>query len=130
MSILTVIRRFGRSVSGATAVEFAIVANLMLMMLVGAFSAGYFFFVKNDMENSISAAERHALVLTESDEDLKAIIRKGLSGYKAADVGLTFDRKQSGGINFVKVDLTYTMSFGSRLSIPPITLSSTRIFPT
>lgn len=128
--MLSLIRRWKHDVSGATAVEFAIVANLLLVMLVGAFSAGYYFFIKNDLENSLSAAERHALVFAETNDDLKAIILSGLSGYRAADVALTFDRKNSGGISYVRVDLTYTMQLSSRMAIPPIVVSTTRVFPT
>ncbi len=124
------IRRWKRDRSGATAVEFAIVSNLFLMMIIGVFSAGYFFLVKNDLENSISAAERYALVFEETDDQLRTVIRSGLSSYKASDVNLTFSRASAGGVDYVKVSVAYNLSLNSVFAIPPIAISTTRVFPT
>lgn len=130
MRILSILRRWKQDRSGATAVEFAIVANLLILMLVGSFSAGYFFFVKNDLENSISAAERYAMVFDETNDQLRNVINGGLSGYKASDIALTFARGASNGIDYVKINITYRLTISSKFAIPPVTISTSRIFPT
>lgn len=122
--------RWLKDKSGATAVEFAIVANIFILMLVGSFSAGYFFLIQSDLEESITAAERYAMIHDETDNDLKGVITGGLTSYKGSDVTMTFKRATSSGVKYVKINLSYKLKLTTKFGIPPMTISAVRIFPT
>ncbi len=54
----SLLRRFGRARSGATAVEFAIVALPFLFMMMGILQIGLIFFVQTDLDNASATARR------------------------------------------------------------------------
>jgi Flp pilus assembly protein TadG len=55
---ITHFRTFARARSGATAVEFAIVAMPFLFLLMGILQIGLIFFVQTDLDNAASLARR------------------------------------------------------------------------
>jgi Flp pilus assembly protein TadG len=116
--------------SATAAIEFAITANVFLALLLGIAGGGYTFVVKSDLEQALTKAERYALVHNESNADLTNAIAGALSTYKSTNLSISFARASSGGVNYVKASLGYTVRFGRNMPFPPITFSSTRIFPT
>jgi Flp pilus assembly protein TadG len=131
MSALSIIAaRYRRNKSGAAAVEFAIVANFFALLLLGLFFAGYAFLIKNDLNRSLAAAERYALVHEEDDTTLESVIKGKLNTYDKDAVTMVFARGETGGVKFVKVDVSYVIDLGMDFILEPIALTSTRIFPT
>lgn len=120
---------FLRDKAGTAAVEFAIVANLFFMVIIGMFVTGYYFVIKNDLENSLTTAERYALIHPETDEKLKSLIVNNLSTYKGSNIAMVFSRASNSGSNFVKVDLTYKLDIGFN-PMGPINVKASRIFRT
>lgn len=55
-------KRIRRDESGAAAVEFAIVAPIAVMMILGALECGRVMFLLNDMQASLSTAAREWMV--------------------------------------------------------------------
>jgi Flp pilus assembly protein TadG len=123
-------RRFRKDQTGTAAVEFAIVANFFVLLLLGLFGAGYAFLIKNDLNRSLAAAERYALVYDEDNPALENVIKNKLTTYDKDAVSMVFARGETGGVKFVKVDVSYTIDVGMDFLFEPISLTSTRIFPT
>lgn len=121
--------RFLSCKRGTAAIEFAIVANIFIALLTGIVGAGYIYVVRSDMENSLAAAERYALVHEEDDAALQSLIRSALATYRGENISMTVSRGSSSGIDFVKVELTYAIDAGVS-SIGPLSISMSRIFPT
>ncbi len=57
-----VVRRFARCKDGATAVEFAILAPILLLMLFGTLETARFLYVQNTVEAATAAALRQAII--------------------------------------------------------------------
>ena len=127
---MTMIGNFLRDRAGASAVEFAIVANLFVALLLGGFAIGYVFVVKSDLEQSITAAERYALINEEDDTELAAIIRGKLATYDGSKIALKLSRGSTGGVDYVKADISYAIDLGIDFIFAPLSISSSRIFPT
>lgn len=127
---LTPLIRFLRCNSGAAAIEFAVVANIFIALLLGLFAVGYTYVVRSDIENSITSAERYALIHDETDATLENIIRSKLATYKASNLSLSFSRASSGGVDYVKTQVSYTIDIGVDFVFGPVSISSSRVFPT
>lgn len=122
--------RFLQSTNGTAAIEFAIAANIFIALLLGFFAVGYSYVVKSDIENSITSAERYALIHDETDATLEDIIRSKLATYKASNLSLSFSRASSGGVDYVKAQVSYTIDPGVDFVFGPISISTSRVFPT
>ncbi|MCI5078514.1 hypothetical protein [Oricola sp.] len=121
---------FLRCRAGATAVEAAIVSGIFMAVLVGVFGVGFTMVIKADIENSIAVAERYALINDETDAKIKEIIRARLTTYDPDKLTLSLQRGSSGGVDFVKAQVSYRIDLGTGLAFGPISISATRIFPT
>ncbi len=62
MSRRTWLSRFLTSCSGASAVEFALIVSVFMMILFGIMTAGWIFFLQNNLETAARAAARHMAV--------------------------------------------------------------------
>lgn len=122
--------RFLRDKSGAAAIEFAIVGNIFIILLIGAFAVGYVFVVKADLEGSITAAERYAMIHDEDDATLKDIIRSKLATYDGSAISLNVSRATSGGIDYVRTDISYVIDLGVSFAFGPVSITTSRVFPT
>ena len=116
--------------SGATAVEFALLANLFVALLIGAFAVGYVFVVRADLENSMAAAERYALIHEEDDATLLGVIRSNLVTYDGKNIAVTLTRASDSGIDFVKADIAYVIDLGVASIFGPVAIKTSRVFPT
>jgi Flp pilus assembly protein TadG len=127
---MTMIRNFVRNRRGAAAIEFALVANLFVALLLGSFAVGYVFVVRSDLEQSITAAERFALINEEDDAELTDIIRDKLATYDGSKIALTLTRASQDGVDYVKADLSYVIDLGIDFIVGPVSITSSRVFPT
>lgn len=127
---MNMIREFIRNRQGTAAIEFALVANLFVALLLGAFAIGYIFVVRSDLEQSITAAERFALINEEDNTELTDIMRNKLATYDGSKIALKLSRASSGGIDYVKADISYVIDLGIDFIMSPISISSSRVFPT
>ena len=123
-------RRFLGDTTGAAAVEFAIVANLFIAVLLGLFAIGYVFVVRADLEGSITAAERYALINEETDDKLKEIIRTKLATYDGTKITVTLARASKNGIDFVHADIAYVVDLGIASIVGPFKIETSRVFRT
>ncbi|MAS03168.1 MAG: hypothetical protein CL534_00460 [Ahrensia sp.] len=123
-------RFFLRDTGGAAVVEFALLGNLFVAILLGVLAIGYTFVVRADLENSITAAERYALIHEENNSSLTDIIRSKLATYDGTKVTILLSRASDGGIDYVKADISYTVDLGISSIFGPIKISSSRVFPT
>lgn len=121
---------FNRDSRGATAVEFAIVSNLFVVMLIGIFAVGYAFVVKSDFEESINAAARYALIYDEDDSELSELMKSNLATYDGSAITLSFSRASVSGVEYVKADISYNIDLGVGSIFGPVSISTSRIFPT
>lgn len=75
---------------GIAAVEFAILAPVMILLIAGSIEAGHLFMVRNTLEGAVSQAAREAMANLELDEEvrdemLRARIGEIMGAYRTAD---------------------------------------------
>lgn len=74
-----VLPKLARDIRGATIVEFALVAPILIALLVGGMNIGIYLFAQNSVDNAVEAAARDAAIYpTPSDSDLQAIFSDAL----------------------------------------------------
>jgi len=72
-------RRFGRNASGSTAVEFAIVGLVLVMMIVGTMRFGHAMLVRHELTNAAERAVRQMLIdESTSEAQLATIVKDGV----------------------------------------------------
>lgn len=115
--------------SGATAVEFGIVAPLFLAMMLGLFEMSRAMWIKASMQFAVEEATRSFMVnnaLTTSD--LEAAATAALSGTGLEPSNVTFSATQdtlASGVNIMKVEGTHNFSaFVPFIPFPDVTLSA------
>ncbi|TCD15468.1 TadE/TadG family type IV pilus assembly protein [Oricola cellulosilytica] len=122
--------QFLKGEDGTAAVEFAIVANIFIAIVLGIFAIGYAFVVKSDIEQSITVAERYALINEESDAQLENIIRSSLPTYDGSQITISLERGSSSGILYVRAEIAYVIDLGISSIFGPVSIATSRIFPT
>lgn len=79
MTPLRSLRRLGRDRRGVTAIEFAIVAPVMLLLICGTFEMGHIMYARSVLEGAIVEAARAASSTMETNEvDRTLIMRKSV----------------------------------------------------
>jgi Flp pilus assembly protein TadG len=79
MTPLRSLRRLGRDRRGVTAIEFAIVAPVMLLLICGTFEMGHIMYARSVLEGAIVEAARAASSTMETNEvDRTLIMRKSI----------------------------------------------------
>jgi len=94
---------------GATAVEFAIIAPIFLMFVVGIMDFGRLFWIKSTMQYAVEQTARYAMVTPSAST---AALQTYAAGESTVD-GITFIAASStvSGINFRTITASYTFSF-------------------
>lgn len=108
-----------KSKSGATAVEYAMIAPVLFALLTGVFETSRFFYVRSALQKAVDDAGRYAMRNTSaSDAVIIEIARQNLIDpvNDAADVKVSRDTVS--GTDFVSVTVDYT--FTPLASIVPI----------
>jgi len=100
-----------RGTRGATAVEFALVAPIFLMFVLGIIDLGRLFFVKNLMQYATEQTARYAMVTpTATVAELETYAEDEIA---ALFSGITFtaDTETIDAIQFRTITATYTFSY-------------------
>lgn len=101
-------RRFGGAQGGSSAVEFALVLPLFLMLLIGIFEFSRMMFVSSSVQYSVDRAARMAVVdPTVTLADIEADIIDRLSVSNSPEVDLTVTRTSLGVTDIARVSAHY-----------------------
>ncbi len=111
---------------GATAVEFALVAPVFLVMMIGTMEVGRAMWVKSSMQYAVEEATRYAMVNTSASTTyLESYAMTKISGMSAAS-GMVFSAtKTTGPPDFMTITATYSFQqLIPLLKFCPCTLSA------
>lgn len=127
MTFFATLRRFckgRRGARGATAVEFALVAPVFLIFVLGIMDFGRLFWVKNLMQYGADKTARYAMVNP-------SVAATTLEDYADAEIGdmftgITFEvtTETIDGVEYRTVSASYTFSFFMPLALDDIVLSA------
>jgi Flp pilus assembly protein TadG len=121
-------RRLRQDRSGIAAVEFALVAPMLILLLLGVLEFGRLMWVNSNLQFAAEQATRYAIAHTSaSPDDITAQAQSALQGMGVT--GVQFDVVNSA--TSVSVTLTYNFTFVSSGVLPygPITLTGASTFP-
>lgn len=108
---------FRRDTRGAIVVEFAILAPIFLIIVIGMIDFSRLFWIKSTMQFAVEQTARYAMVNADAaTADLEAYAEA--RGATVNGVTYSAATSSSGGINFRTITATYTFSF--MLPIVPI----------
>ena len=120
-----VLGKLARDIRGASIVEFALVAPILIALLIGGMNIGIYLFAQNSVDNAVEAAARDAAIYpTPSDSDLKAIFADSLLKQEATiPVNLAVAHgSASNGTKYVSLSTSYSIPinivFGTVGSFP------------
>jgi hypothetical protein len=125
-------RSFARNLDGATAVEFAIVAPLIFMSVLGTFETGRALYERNRAAEACAAGARAVTLNGAADETaIEAAVRAKFSAELQDQVDVDLDDVTISGGSFKKIEVVYDhdfiVNFGSGYS--GLTFTITRYAP-
>jgi Flp pilus assembly protein TadG len=125
-----VLRSFRRDERGISAVEFGLLAPVLITFIIGIAQMGRLFFVNSDMRGAIAAGARVASVWPVPDHaQIEAAVDQRLvrTGAEAAsDITIT-DGAEADGTPFIDIAMDYRVSLDFVFfKIGPITLNDSR----
>lgn len=118
--------KFCRACSGTVAVEFALLAPVLLLMIYGIIETGRGVWVQNAMQLAVEEAARYAMA--NPDATNAAIITEGrdmLAGLNAGDFTFTVTTEAGTGISYITV--TATHQFNLMFPMPDVDGTTTRL---
>jgi len=127
------VAKLRRSRCGATAVEFAMVAPIFLIMVIGVFELGRAMWIRASMQYAVEEAARFAIVNTSASTSTLASY--AATAYSSSGInisGATFTATQAttSGLTYVTIIGSYNFSVIVPLvPIPDITLSARSRIP-
>lgn len=121
-------RRLLRHARGASAVEFALVAPIFMLILVGLAQLGIVFFANAGLHNALAEGARSATVYPRpTPTEVEAQIEAGRFGLNPANLTINdFAYVESGGTTYTDIAMTYTLTLNFIVVEAPITLSQSR----
>ncbi len=133
MRIATLIKRLRRTRAGATAVEFAFVAPLFLIMVLGVIEMSRAMWIKSTMQFAVDETARFVIVNTSaSSTTLETYAQTTLTDTGMDSTGMTFDAASAtiSTVTFVTITATYnfTVLIGY-VPFPDITLTASSRIP-
>lgn len=97
---------------GSAAVEFALGAIVLFMLLCGALDFGRMFWIRNTLQYAAEEAGRYALANpTATDDVLKQQASASIYGIDPATVDVSVGRDTSNGVNFVTITAQYSFKY-------------------
>jgi len=132
-NIASSFRKLRGSRRGATAVEFALVAPIFLIMVIGVFELGRAMWIRASMQYAVEETTRFAIVNTSATT--AALATYASTAYSSSGInitGATFSATQAttGGITYVTITGSYDFSVIVPLvPIPNVTLSAKSRIP-
>ncbi|WP_375049592.1 MULTISPECIES: TadE/TadG family type IV pilus assembly protein [Bradyrhizobium] len=112
---------------GTTAVEFALIAPILIALLVGTITLCVGLFLIGSLHFAVEDGARCASVKTTVCSDAAATVAYTKSRYFGPDVSPTFTYTAAACGNSVSASVNYSMNVGSRTLVIP--LSATACFP-
>ena len=95
---------------GATAVEFALIAGLMMSLVFGTMELGRYFWISHRFQFAVEEAARFAAVRRDvSEATMEANIAELMenSSVSVNDLNVTIEETESSGISFVEISGEY-----------------------
>jgi len=132
-TVARVFRNLRRSRCGATAVEFAMVAPVFLIMVIGVFELGRAMWIRASMQYAVEETTRFAIVNTSATTS--ALATYASTAYSSSGIniaGATFSATQAttSGITYVTISGSYDFSVIVPLvPIPDVTLTAKSRIP-
>ena len=112
---------------GTTAVEFALIAPILIALLVGTIALCVGLFLIGSLHFAVEDGARCASVKTTVCSDAATTVAYTKSRYFGPDVSPTFTYTAAACGNSVSASVNYSMNVGSRTLVIP--LSATACFP-
>jgi len=112
---------------GTTAVEFALIAPILIALLVGTITLCVGLFLIGSLHFAVEDGARCASVKTTVCSDAATTVAYTKSRYFGPDVSPTFTYTAAACGNSVSASVNYSMNVGSRTLVIP--LSATACFP-
>lgn len=107
---MRILARLGTS--GATALEFALVAPAALTLLLGTMEVGRLLWAWNTLERGVAVAGRYAMTHPDaSAADVTAAARANMTGIDTGGVTVTAARETIGAVTYVTVAAGYEFRF-------------------
>lgn len=122
-------RKSMRDTTGAAAIEFAIVAPVLLLLVLGIWNAGLVLFAQNGIRNAVEVGARHATIFPQpSQEQIRQRVRDGYYGPTRGAIDgphLVYGLQNNAQIVTISMSYTHetTLPF---LALPPVTLRHER----
>ncbi|QIG91067.1 TadE/TadG family type IV pilus assembly protein [Bradyrhizobium sp. 6(2017)] len=113
--------------AGTTAVEFALIAPILIALLVGTITLCVGLFLIGSLHFAVEDGARCASVKTTVCSDAATTVAYTKSRYFGPDVSPTFTYTAAACGNSVSASVNYSMNVGSRTLVIPI--SATACFP-
>ena len=120
--------RFGRCRKGAAAVEFALVAPTLFIVLMGLFEFGIFAWNRHSLEHATEETARVVMMKTAiSDTQVAAEIKARASSIPADEISASVTQETVGTTTFVTMSVAYTYNYfllGAVIGLEPIVIVS------
>jgi Flp pilus assembly protein TadG len=116
-----------RDQRGTTAVEFAIIAPVLILLLIGTIAVCFALFLVGSLHFAVEDGARCASVKTTICADAATTVAYTQSRYLGPNVSPTFTYAAAACGNSVTGSITYTMDSGLKQFVIPI--SATACFP-
>lgn len=106
---LDCLRRFGKAVAGATAVEFALTAPVLLLIVYGVLELGRAVFTQGILDYAVQEGSRYAAAHSASTPaEIQAVVQSSFIGIDTAPVDLTITpTTNADGTRKVEVSVVY-----------------------
>lgn len=119
---------FGRCRLGATAVEFALVAPVFIVMTVGVFELSRAMWIKGTMQYAVEETARYAIVNTSAAiATLESYAQTKLteSGMNSSGITFTATQDTTGGIDYMTISASYNFQvLITLIEMPAVTLTA------
>ena len=119
---------FGRCRAGAAAVEFALVAPSLFLVVMGLFEFGMFAWNRHSLEHATEETARVVMTRTAvSETQVAAEIKTRASSIPADEITATVTQETVGTTTFVTMSVAYTYKYfllGALIGLEPMTVTS------
>lgn len=127
MIVRNLLRSMQRNQDGTTAVEFAIIAPVFILLVIGTIGVCFAFFLVGSLHFAVEDGARCASVKTTICSDSATTIAYTQSRYLGPNVSPTFTYASAACGNSVSATVNYSMDVGFRTFVIPI--RATACFP-
>ena len=127
MIVRNLLRSIHLNQDGTTAVEFAIIAPVFILLIIGTIGLCFALFLVGSLHFAVEDGARCASVKTTICTDATSTIAYTQSRYMGPNVSPTFTYAAAACGNSVSASISYSMNVGFRTFVIPI--SATACFP-